>query len=207
MLTQKKILFARHFAQSGDAKDAVKKAGYTSQMRKRLQSDPDVLAYLAKLADKEGRMHNVVNETIRVANEIVDARPKARAKKKSLRIYESGTGMSGSAHIPGMDRDALIAIARDELQITTAVERQVWLSKVVEGLPLDTYHDPVTGKTIRIPAPMASRLKACELLCRMRGELIDRRSTDDRPTVRRIIKRFDGSSAIEADVVLDDGDG
>lgn len=80
----------------------------------------------------------------------------------------------------------------EEQRILTAVERQKMLSFVIRGTIKDSF---VTreGTIVERPAKLSNRIRAAELLARMRGELRTTHSVEGEVTLRKIVRRYDGS--------------
>lgn len=80
---------------------------------------------------------------------------------------------------------------KTERRISTAEERQEWLTNLAEGV-IDDSHVTATGDVIGRPAKLSDRIRAAELLAKMRGELLDKHQIDGEIRLTRIKKRYDG---------------
>lgn len=85
-----------------------------------------------------------------------------------------------SAHVTGcrLLKNAKVRKALAELssqiaspRIKSAEERQIWLSLVIDGEVTESKMNP-EGGIVEVPASIMARLRAAELLAKMRGELI-----------------------------------
>lgn len=79
----------------------------------------------------------------------------------------------------------------EQTRILSAIQRQEWLSDIIRGDIKDS-HVTADGKVIEKPLKMSDRIRAAELLARMRGELLDRHHINGEIKLTRVKKRYDG---------------
>lgn len=92
-----------------------------------------------------------------------------------------------------------LATKQTNKRIASAEVRQEWLTDIILGRVHD-WRTNADDEEVRTHARLPVRIKAAELLARMRGELIDKTQLTGRVTVTRIEKRFDGvKPAIEGE--------
>lgn len=83
---------------------------------------------------------------------------------------------------------------KKQARILSAIQRQEWLSKIVFGEVYDS-HVTSEGEVVKRPARLADKIKAVELLCKMRGEFINlqlmQHKLDNEPLTIQIRRFFD----------------
>lgn len=77
-----------------------------------------------------------------------------------------------------------IAKKADEERVLNALDRQIWLSKVILG-KIEEPTLSALGDIVYMPAKLNTRVRAAELLAKMRGELNEKPQTEQ-PRVQQI---------------------
>ncbi|MGR9106822.1 MAG: terminase small subunit [Gammaproteobacteria bacterium] len=128
-----------------------------------------------------------------------------RQQKRFCEHYAATGNATESATLAGYSRKTAYSIGAENLKkpeivgyletltgsagehrITAAIERQEWLSRVIRGEVGDSRLRG-DGSVIEVKPRMAERIRAAELLAKMRGDLGSRHKVGETVVVRRII--------------------